>query len=186
MPSGRKFINGIPHQILDRRYCQQSQQVTHLPRHPRQSVTMGMWDLGAPDIPPKNKIEVFLHRSIRRILGIIVAEVKDQHITNETVRKKLFDIPNIEKHIKTRQLTFIGKVARYSDDHISTKILTAWCNYNRRCGGVMHTNNISIIHTLRLIIPVVEKIEELKKWAHFALDDRYWRHLISGLGTSST
>ena len=33
------------------------------------------------------KLEVFLHRSIRRILGVSMAEVKDQHITNETVRK---------------------------------------------------------------------------------------------------
>ena len=31
-------------------------------------------------------IEVFLQRSIRRILAIIVTQVKDQHIANETVR----------------------------------------------------------------------------------------------------
>ena len=38
-------------------------------------------------------IEVFLHRSIQCILGISMTEVKYQHITNETVRRKLFDIP---------------------------------------------------------------------------------------------
>ena len=43
------------------------------------------------------KLEVFLHCSIRRILGISMAEVKDQKITNETVSNKFFDIPNIEK-----------------------------------------------------------------------------------------
>ena len=52
-------------------------------------------------------------------------EVKYQHITNETVTRKLFDIPSIEKQIATRQLKFIGKVARNSDNHHTTKLLTA-------------------------------------------------------------
>ena len=102
------------------------------------------------------KLEVFLHRSIRRILVISMAEVKDQHITNETVRNKFFDIPNIEKNIATRQLTFIGKLARNSDYRLCTKLLTAWCNHKRRRGGVLHTNKKSIVHNLRLIIPGVE------------------------------
>ena len=83
------------------------------------------------------KIGVFLHRSIRRILGIIMADMKYQHITNETVRKKIFDIPNIKKQITTRQLNFIGKVACKADDHLPTKLLTACCNHKRRRGGVL-------------------------------------------------
>ena len=43
------------------------------------------------------KLEVLLNRSIQIILGISMADVKDQHITNKTVKKKFFDIPNIEK-----------------------------------------------------------------------------------------
>ena len=43
----------------------------------------------------------------------------------------------------------------------------------------------SIVRSLRLIILRVEKTRALKIWAHFAVDDRYWGHLISGLGTSS-
>ena len=45
--------------------------------------------------------EVYLHCSIRQILGISMAEVKDRHIKNDTARKKLFDIPNIKKYIAT-------------------------------------------------------------------------------------
>ena len=103
--------------------------------------------MGAPEIPPK-KLEVFLHCSIQRILGIIVAEVKYQHITNEIVRNKFFDITNIEKQIATQQLTFIGKVARKSDDRLPTKLLTALCNHKRQRGGVLHTNKKSIVHNL--------------------------------------
>ena len=38
-----------------------------------------------------------------------MAEVKEQRITNETVRKKFLDITNIKKQIATQQPTFIGK-----------------------------------------------------------------------------
>ena len=57
------------------------------------------------------KLEVFLHSSIRRILGIIIIEVKDQRITNKTVRRKCFDIINIEEKIATRYLTCIWEIA---------------------------------------------------------------------------
>ena len=76
------------------------------------------------------KLEVFLHCSIRRILGIIMTKVKDKHLTNEIVRRKLFGILNIEEQIATLQLTFIGKVTRNYDDHLTTKLLTSWCNHN--------------------------------------------------------
>ena len=108
------------------------------------------------------KLEVFLHRSIQRILRIIMTEVKDQCITNETVNRKLFDITNIKKQIATQHLTFIGKVARSSDNHLPPKLLTAWCNHKRRRGGVLHMNKKSIVHNLRLIIPGVKKLEESK------------------------
>ena len=46
------------------------------------------------------KLEVFIHRIILRILGISMAEVKDQRITNETVRREFFGILNIEKKLQ--------------------------------------------------------------------------------------
>ena len=61
-----------------------------------------------------------------------MAEVKEQLITNETVRKKFFDIPNIKKYIATPKLTFIGKVARNSNNHIPKKLLTVWYNHKIR------------------------------------------------------
>ena len=107
--------------------------------------------MGALDIPTK-KIELFLHHSTRHILGISMDEVKYQHITNETVRKKLFDIPNIKKQIATQQLTFIGKMARNYDDHLPTKLLTAWCNHKIQRGGALYTNNTShFSHHLHLV-----------------------------------
>ena len=96
------------------------------------------------------------------------------------------DVPNIEKQIATRQIRFIEKLARKYDYHLPTKLLTAWCNHKQQSGGVLHTEKRYIVHNLLLIIPEVDKAGTLKTWAHFAIDDRYWQHLISGLGNYST
>ena len=59
-----------------------------------------------------NKVEVFLHRSIRRILGITITQVQEERIRNEHVRKLFYDIPRVRNMIAARQLGFIGKVMR--------------------------------------------------------------------------
>ena len=97
-------------------------------------------------------------------------EVKEQHITNDKVRKKFFDITNIKKQIATRQLTFIIQVARNSDDHIPTKVFTTWCKQKRRSIGAVHMNKKSIAHDLHIIIPGVYKTGALNTWAHFDLN----------------
>ena len=50
------------------------------------------WDLC---VSPLDKLEVFLHRSIRRILGIAMTQLKEDIITNEMIRRRFFDIPMI-------------------------------------------------------------------------------------------
>jgi hypothetical protein len=42
-----------------------------------------------------NKLEVFLHRSICRILHVSITRVKEEHIRNEHVRRMFYDIPCI-------------------------------------------------------------------------------------------
>ena len=86
------------------------------------------------------KLEVFLHRNIRKILGITITQVIDERITNESVRTRFFNIPTIRNQIAQRQLTFIGKVVRNKDDQIPTQLLTAWCDNKRRRGGVLQNN----------------------------------------------
>ena len=66
--------------------------------------------------------------------------VKDQRITNETVGREFFDILNIKKQIATEQLTFIGKVARNSENHLPTKLLTVWYKHKGRREGVLYAN----------------------------------------------
>ena len=71
------------------------------------------------------KLEVFFHHSIRRILDITITQVIDERIRNESVRMRFCRIPSIRNLLAKRQLTFIGKVVRNSDNQIPTRLLTA-------------------------------------------------------------
>ncbi len=56
-----------------------------------------------------NKLEVFLHRSIQRILAINMTRVKEEQIRNTKIRNIFYDIPDVEHMIAARQLDFMGK-----------------------------------------------------------------------------
>ena len=70
--------------------------------------------------------EVFLHRSVRRILWIQVRHVIEHRIKNEHVCGMFFNIPTIQNQIDFRQLTYIGKIVRRESTHIPTRLLTVY------------------------------------------------------------
>ena len=128
------------------------------------------------------KLEVFLHRNIRNILKIDIAQVIEERITNISIRERFFDIPTIRNKIAHRQLTFIGKVVRNPDDQITTKFLIAWCNNKRNPGGVLKKNKKNLAQNIRLVVHSAAKDGLLTTWMYFALDNSYWTYLISLIG----
>ena len=46
-----------------------------------------------------DQLEVFLHRSIRRILQILMSTVKEEKIRNERVREMFYSIPCVQNMI---------------------------------------------------------------------------------------
>ena len=74
-------------------------------------------------------LEVFLHRSVRRILHISITDVQDQHIRNEKVRRMFYDIPCVKNMITTRQLGFLGKIIRGPIDRPARRLLTICCQH---------------------------------------------------------
>ena len=59
-----------------------------------------------------NKLEVFLHRSIRRILHVSITRVKEELIQNEHVQRMFYDIPHVGNMISARQTDFVTKIVR--------------------------------------------------------------------------
>jgi hypothetical protein len=90
------------------------------------------------------KLEVFWHRSIRRILKIGMMQVKEERITYERISKIFMNIPSTEDTITARQLMYIGKIVRGLNNHT---------NNLRPQAGVLTTNKKSIVRLLHTLIP---------------------------------
>ena len=88
----------------------------------------------------------------------------------------------IRNQITQWQLTFIGKVVRNSDNQIPAQLLTAWCNHKQKRDGVLQNNNKNLVQSIRLVVPGAAKDGLLMTWIYFALDNSYWKYLISLIG----
>ena len=128
-----------------------------------------------------NKLEVFLHRSIRSILNINMVQVRERHIKNSHIRVVFYNIPCVRNQIAFRKLTYIGKILRRKASHVPTRFLTAWCDNPRKRGGQLLTNKDSLVRNLRLIIPGVDDAGLVATWGFHALDATYWFLMVASL-----
>ena len=109
--------------------------------------------------------------------------VIDRKITNQSVRKRFFNIPTIRYQLAKQQLTFIGKLVRNSEDQIPNQLLTVWCDNKCKLGAPLKNNKNNLAQNIRLIVPGAAKYGLLTTWVYLTLDDGYWTHLIKKLGT---
>ena len=72
-----------------------------------------------------NKLEVFLHRNIRRILRVSMTKVREDCIRNEHVRRLFYNIPRVSNMIAAHQLDFIGKMIHGPFGRPAQQMLTA-------------------------------------------------------------
>ena len=101
------------------------------------------------------------------------------------MRQRFFGILSIKQEIAKRQLLYIGKITRRENTHIPSILLSSWCNHPRRRGGTRKTNKKSVVENLQILLP--EKIPStgaFHTWIHFALNRKYWTHLLSLIGTT--
>ena len=98
-------------------------------------------------------LDVFIHQSIRRIIGISIIQVKEEKISNNKIRKLFYNIPDAGSLIAMKTLNFIGKIVRREDSFYPKQLLTAWVNNKRKPGGVLTTNRKSIVNALERLYP---------------------------------
>ena len=70
------------------------------------------------------RLEVFLHRSIRKILHISITQVQEERIQNDKIRRLFYDIACVINMILARQLGFLGKVVHGPHDTPARRMLT--------------------------------------------------------------
>ncbi len=139
------------------------------------------------------KLDVFVHSSVRRILGINMLTVREERLRNEEVRKMLFDIPDARRMIAARQMSYMGKIIRHHNpEHIPKQLLTAWVNNPRPKRGVLFTNRKSLVNSLNMLYrpkdlnedaphPNLNKNGKLKQWYDDAHDEKYWEWKIDDI-----
>ena len=131
-----------------------------------------------------NRLDDFMHRSIRSILGITIIDVIEDKIKNEMVRCTFSNIPDIRSQIAIGQCKFIGKIVRGPEDHPPKQLLTAWCNNPRLPGRPITTNRVSIVISLQLLLPEEmegDKCGNLSNWINVATHPKLWAHKIEKL-----
>ena len=126
-------------------------------------------------------LEVFLHRNIRRILGINMTKVREMRIKNKSIRVAFYNIPCVRNQIAFRQLSYIGKIFRRDGSHLPNRLLMAWCNHPRKRGRPLLTNKMPLVRNLQLIIPEVDDAGSLASWGFHALDTGHWNNLLATL-----
>jgi hypothetical protein len=72
-----------------------------------------------------DKLEVFLHKSIRRILKISMFRVINEKLRNEQVRTTFYAMPCVKNMIAARQLDYIGKLIRGPHDQPARRMITS-------------------------------------------------------------
>ena len=138
-----------------------------------------------------DKLEVFLHRSIRRILRISITTVRDQHIRNDKVRRMFYSIPCVRNMIAARQMDFVGKMIRGPPDRPSRNMITACCDHKRRAGRPQTTGKNFMVENLCLLFQDVPNVQidrhgSLRSWIHEASHEKYWCQLVERLLHPST
>jgi hypothetical protein len=133
-----------------------------------------------------DKLEVFLHRSIRRILQISMSKVREERLRNEKVRRMFYSIPCVRNMIAARQMDFVGKMIRGPPDRPSRNMITACCDHKRRTGRPQTTGKNFMVENLRLLFQEIPSVHidrhgSLRSWIHEASHEKYWCQLVERL-----
>jgi hypothetical protein len=89
------------------------------------------WALKAQHI---NKLQVFFHQLIRRILGINMRRVEHDRIKNENIHI-FFGVADIIDSIRSRQFQWLRKLTRQPDSLPTKRLLCAWAPAARQGGA---------------------------------------------------
>ena len=133
-----------------------------------------------------DKLEVFLHRNVRRILGISITQVKEEKIRNERVRTKFYEIPRVRNMIAARQMDFFGKLVQGPWERPAKRMITACCSNKRLQGRPHFHNKDALVKNLKLLFSQVNEVYiddcgTVKNWIKEASHKEYWNQLVACL-----
>jgi len=134
------------------------------------------WALKAED---RRRIEVFHHRCLRRMLNITIYDVKEQHISNREVRKRMGSY-KMEQTMELRRARWLEKISHMGADRGPRKVIVAWTTNERPKGRPQQTIRHGLATTItdHLDLPTAK----MNDWIKLASDNKKWgEHVESKL-----
>jgi hypothetical protein len=138
-----------------------------------------------------NKLEVFFHHSIWRILQISMTKVQEQRLRNDKVQGMFYSILCVRKMIAAWQMDFVRKMIRGLPNRPSRNMITACCDHKHWVGWPQTTGKNFMVENLCLLFHDVPTIQidqygSLRTWIHEASNKKYWCQLVDQLLHPST
>jgi hypothetical protein len=135
------------------------------------------WALKEED---RRRIEVFHHRSLRRMLNITIYQVMEQHISNDEVRTRMKSY-SMKQTMELRRARWLEKISHMGPDRGPRKILVAWTTNERPRGRPQQTIRHGLAATItdHLDLPS----PKMNDWIRLASDHQKWgEHVEVKLG----
>ena len=86
-----------------------------------------------------------------------MAQVKEEEITNEEIRRRFGNVPKAEGTWRNMKLLLVGKITRARPSKCPKWLLTATCEGKRVRGRPLRTNRDSFVDGLKLLINDIDE-----------------------------
>ena len=128
----------------------------------------------------KRKLGVCHHRSLRKMAGITIFDVKEKHITNKQVRERLGNCRSLHQLVEITRTKWLQKLANMKHNRKPKKILKCWIFKTPRPVG----RRQECIETSlsKMITNSLELKDNLNDW--MTTDKATWQSRITAIAAS--
>ena len=127
----------------------------------------------------KRKLEVCHHRSLRKMAGITIFDVKEKHITNKQVRERLGNCRSLHQFIEISRTKWLQKLANMNHNRKPKRILKCWIFKTPRPRPVGRRQECIKTSLSKMITNILELKENLNDW--MTIDKTIWQRRITAI-----
>jgi len=127
----------------------------------------------------QNKLATFHHSAIWYILNIKWEQMREQKISNEEVRRRFENIPEINFFITRQTWTYIGKIVHAPEYSIPKKLIGAWEHCPRKAGHPQSSSKKHFLTALKTVLPEIGKQGRFQEWYGLVHDESKWEEIFN-------
>ena len=139
---------------------------------------MGMQKLGTHEIT-KKKTRSMPPRSLKKMAGITIFDVKEKHITNKQVGERLGNCRSLHQFIEISRTKWLQKLANMNHNRKPKRILKCWIFKTPRPRPVGRRQECIKTSLSKMITNILELKENLNDW--MTIDKTIWQRRITAI-----